>query len=269
MGGLGNQMFQIATAYALSKDLKTIFPKSYRNLDCGFDFDGCYTPLQGHTSAKYKNNFFKNFKLLETKPYHDFQEPSFSYTEIPLVPTYGGGLTLKGYFQSEKYFKNYRDELIKLFDFPFEITKNVHPFIMNFDLENVVGVHVRRGDYINPPSKEDFHFNLGKSEYYKKAMNILGADKIFIFISDDIKWCKENFKGKNIFYSPFTNELEDLYLLSRCKHKIIANSSFSWWGAYLSKWKWLSTCVIAPENWFGPKGPKDTQDLIPTHWVKY
>ena len=126
----------------------------------------------------------------------------------------------------------------------------------------MTSVHIRRGDYISSPHMTEFHTNLSETDYYQKAMEIIGGD--FMFISDDIEWCKENFKGDNIFYSPFTEELEDLCLMTYCTNNIIANSSFSWWGAYLG----FDGKVIAPNNWFGPKGPKKTQDLIPNNWIK-
>jgi hypothetical protein len=254
-GGLGNQMFQMATAYAHSRKLNT---------DCAFDFNGCYTPLQGNTSDKYKNNFFSNFKELIESPkiMNSWAEPSFSYSEIPL--TIGNDIILHGFFQSEKYFKEYKLGLLRLFDtFPRETITSVTPFINNIMIEtgsnNLVSIHVRRGDYVG---KGDFHTNLTDTDYYERAMNMF-EDSVFIFVSDDIEWCKENFKGDNIFYSPFTSELDDLYLMVLCNHHIIANSSFSWWGAYLSDNK---ETVVAPKNWFGPRGPSQTQDLIPDGW---
>jgi hypothetical protein len=96
-------------------------------------------------------------------------------------------------------------------------------------------------------------------------MNLIG-DSTFIFISDDINWVKENFKGDNIIYSPFKSDIDDLTLMVKCDNNIIANSSFSWWGAYLNKNE--NKKIIAPKEWFGPNGPKDTQDIIPENWLK-
>jgi len=251
-GGLGNQMFQMATAYAHSKRLNT---------ECAFDFNGCHTPLQGNTSVKYKDNFFKNFKEMSKFPevMVNWNEGPFNYSPIPL--DIGNDIILNGYYQSVKYFEDYSDDIKMLFHFPYEIKNKVCEWTFsNFD--NFTSVHVRRGDYISSPHMSEFHTNLCKTDYYQKAMEMIGGN--FVFISDDIEWCKKVFKGDNIFYSPFTSELEDLYLMTYCTNNIIANSSFSWWGAYLGP----DGKIIAPNNWFGPLGPKDTQDLIPNNWIK-
>jgi len=260
-GGLGNQMFQLAVAYAYAKKLDT---------ECAFDFAGCHTPLQGHTSIKYKDNFFSNFNQLERVPENAMHwgEVSFKYMPLPLVDN--KNVHLHGFFQSEKYFKEYKDEIITLFD-NFDARRKHDILGFLFDIHEksnrdrlIITVHVRRGDYITPPDKQQFHTNLADTtDYYQKAMKEFGNCD-FIFVSDDIKWCEKNFKGKNIYYSPFKNEIDDLCLMSLAHGNIIANSSFSWWGAYLSR----NEKVVAPKQWFGPTGPKDTQDVIPENWIK-
>jgi hypothetical protein len=89
----------------------------------------------------------------------------------------------------------------------------------------------------------------------------------FIFISDDMGWVMSNFRGDNIFYSNLNSEVGDMILQTMCDNNIIANSSFSWWGAYLNKTP--NKVVIAPSQWFGPSGHKDIQDVIPENWIKY
>jgi hypothetical protein len=84
-----------------------------------------------------------------------------------------------------------------------------------------------------------------------------------IFISDDKEWCKENFNG---IVSPFDDEIDDLILMMNCDNNIIANSSFSWWGAYLNQNP--NKVVIGPKKWFGPYGPQDQDDIIPPNWIK-
>jgi hypothetical protein len=101
-------------------------------------------------------------------------------------------------------------------------------------------------------------------DYYQKAMDIIDAEK-YIIISDDIEWCKNNFLGDKFIFSPFTNEIEDLYLLMNCNNHIIANSSFSWWGAYLCE---KDNKVVSPKTWFGPQGPQDTEDIYIKDWIK-
>jgi len=252
-GGLGNQMFQISAAYSLSKEI---------GVDCAFNFNNCYTPAQGNVSAKYVDNIFKNINNQDLNPqlFKVYNEPTFSYCEIPKIDN----LILYGYFQSEKYFKKYSNEIKNLFYFDNKSMKNIKDFLLEKISNNgdITAVHVRRGDYLNNPN---YHPTCS-IEYYKKAMKLLDNSNMkFIFISDDIKWCKENFNGDNIYFSPFTNEIDDLYLLLQCNNHIIANSSFSWWGAYLSP---NNNKVIAPSIWFGKQGPQDTMDIYLNDWIK-
>ena len=250
-GGLGNQMFQIAATYALA----------LRNNDtCGFDFTKCYTPLQGHTSTKYEKNILKNVTKIENfAPSKYYQEPKFSYTKIP----YSSNLVLNGYFQSELYFKDFENEIIDLFHFSDENINSVKQFIKTINTKdtNLTVVHIRRGDYLH---NSDFH-TICPKEYYLKSIDKLG-NNCYIFISDDIKWVKEEFKGENFFYFESGDEILDLTLMTIADNIIISNSSFSWWGAYLNKNK--DKKVIAPSTWFGNRGPKDIETLIPKNWLK-
>ena len=250
-GGLGNQMFQIAATHALA----------LRNNDtAGFDLEGCYTPNQGNPSTKYRNNVLA--KISDFKgPYRvSYSEPRFGYEELPYAPN----LLLEGYFQSEKYFIDYKNEILDLFVIP---DIDLIGDIFNNRREskgNITSVHIRRGDYLK---NLDFHQPCSV-DYYKTAIESIG-DSNFLIISDDINWCKENFKGENIFFSDykFNNELWDFTIMCLSDNNIIANSSFSWWGAYLNRNP--NKKIIAPkkENWFGLKGPKDTEDIIPNNWI--
>ena len=249
-GGLGNQMFQIAAAYSLSLKM---------NVDCAFDFDKSYVSTQGYGANKYKGNIFKNITntQLNFNSFKMYREPEFRYNELPLVDN----LCLVGNFQSEKYFNDKKTEIIKLFNFEEE----AHNKIKNFIRENVgdgslTAIHVRRGDYV---SKPNFHPTCSL-EYYNEAMDIINSDN-YIIISDDIEWCKKVFVGNEFIFSPFTNEIEDLYLLMNCDNHIIANSSFSWWGAYLCE---KDNKVVSPKTWFGPQGPQDTEDIYIKDWIK-
>ncbi len=246
-GGLGNQLFQIAATHALA----------LRNNDIsGFNLNNCHTPLQGNPSNKYRENILKNINEINHYTFKNiYFEPKFSYNEIP----YSDDLVLQGYFQSELYFNDFKNEIIDLFSSELN-NEYIDDYLKQYSLP-VTSVHVRRGDYIN---NSTFHKPCSV-KYYSDAMGLLnGSD--FIFISDDMDWVKENFKGKNIFYSPFKTDIDDLNLMVKCQNNIIANSSFSWWGAYLNKSE--NKKVIAPKEWFGQNGPKDIQDIIPKNWVK-
>lgn len=240
-GGLGNQMFQIATATALAKR---------NNDEACFNFDYCHTPLQGNPANKYKGTIFSNVCNRNDITFNSvYNEPKFSYTEIP----YKENLLLRGYFQSYKYFEDYETDIQNLFILPTNIIEN--------NILNLTSVHIRRGDYVE---LSGYHGGC-TLDYYKSAMEEIG-DSTFLFFSDDMKWVKENFKGDNVFYSDNIDEIIDLTIMSVCKNHIIANSSFSWWGAYLNKD--VNKKVIAPKQWFGPNGPKDTQDIIPPSWIQ-
>ena len=251
-GGLGNQMFQIATTYAYAKRF---------NFTPRFDFNRCVTSHQGFSSQKYLNNLFNNLTDLDLSKInfnHNFRESNHSFTSIP---EYNGNLFLYGYFQSEKYFSEYKADIKNLFKLDDEFYVGVKKFITGISpTNNLTAVHVRRGDYLKFPGIHD----TCTLEYYNKAMDIIG-DSNFIVVSDDIDWCKRNIKGENIHYSPFTDELEDLLLISSCKNKIIANSSFSWWSSYLSNCEGIT---ISPKKWFGISGPQEQDDIIPEDWIK-
>jgi hypothetical protein len=249
-GGLGNQMFQIAATYALAK----------RNNDtCGFDFERCYTPLQGYKSTKYEKTLFKKINNIKGfNPYIIYNEPKFNYLEIP----YHKDLLLNGYFQSELYFKDYQDEIINLFSFDEKIIEELKKYISSINIDNLPTtiIHIRRGDYL---LNTNYH-PLCSKEYFQKAIDILG-DCCYIFISDDIKWVKENFSNKNFFYYDSKDEIYDLTLMTIVDNIIISNSSFSWWGAWLNKTP--TKKIIAPIIWFGANGPKESNDIIPKNWM--
>ena len=244
-GGLGNQMFQIAATYALSKE---------NNENFGFDFDRCYTPQQGKTSNHYRNNIFKN--IPEVKNYNFkffYTEPKFSYEKIPFIKD----LLLTGSFQSVKYFESYKDDIKDIF-----VLNDVSDYTKKMSNEEYTSIHIRRGDYLSERNK-NFH-SVCDLSYYKNAMSFFPNSKFIVF-SDDLIWTKNNIKGDNIIYSPFSDDLDEFSLMSFCKNNIISNSTFSWWAAYLNKNN--DKVVISPKKWFGPEGPKDIQDIIPNTWI--
>jgi len=240
-GGLGNQMFQISVAVATAKRI---------GVDYGFDFNSCHTPGQGNPSNQYTETLFKNIKNNQVKGITmRHHESSFKYVPIPLKDN----TMLVGFYQNEKYFKDYVHEIKNLF--------NIQPTKLEKHTDGTTAIHVRRGDFLKHPN---YHPTC-TIEYYKKAMKIIGKGD-FIFVSDDIGWCKDNFKGDNIRYSDLTNEIDDMSLICSCDNAIISNSTFSWWGAYLNKNK--NKKIIAPKNWFGPEGPKEQNDITPESWIK-
>jgi hypothetical protein len=248
--GLGNQMFQVAAAYGLAQ--------TYRDR-CAFDLEASYTPMQGNPPVKYKDTLFRRLSRFTGPPpsviYH---ETGFAYQAIPYQAHRDMGLS--GFFQSEKYFAHCADDILRLFSFDAVRTAEIKGSLSEIRGRKV-GVHVRRGDYqLNP------HIHpMCPLEYYRKAMDLFEGDASFIITSDDIPWCKSHLQGSRCYFSDFQDELDDLLVLASCDHNILSNSSFSWWAAYLNPNR--DKRILAPKVWFGPGGPRDTQDLIPPGWI--
>ncbi|MFH0972649.1 MAG: alpha-1,2-fucosyltransferase, partial [Patescibacteria group bacterium] len=175
---------------------------------------------------------------------------------------------LDGYWQTEKYFKDIEDIIRSEFTLKTEYS-NLNPeLIAKISSCNSVSMHIRRGDYITNQNTNEFH-GICFLDYYKKAINLI-AEKfpnptIFIF-SDDLKWCKENIKIKYpIVFVKGNKNYEDLIMMSKCSHNIIANSSFSWWGAWLNNNP--NKIVIAPQKWLNNPNI-NYSDIIPSTWIK-
>lgn len=233
-GRLGNQLFQIAAVISLAKQNNDsyIFPPwQYEKY---FNLHGCFS---------------SNIKFL-----HTYNEPTFHYTPIPYNNRWKmHGANLEGYFQSQAFWKGFERTIKEL----------LTPNVKTEDFSNYASIHVRRTDYLkfadcHPPCSMN---------YYEKAIEKTGYNKFIIF-SDDINWCKNNFKGNNFDFSENNHEVVDLAVQIRCGANIIANSSFSWWAAWLNSAP--NKVVIAPKKWFGPKLIKthNTKDLIPSEWIQ-
>lgn len=182
-----------------------------------------------------------------------YKEPYFHYSEIPPMDN----ILLDGYWQSKKYFDDFKEEIVDLFDL--RVSKL---------LQGWCGVHVRRGDYLKFPD----HHPVQKVVYYLEAMHYISKKtgiKSFMFFSDDIPWCKEMFCGISRFeigYREGYDEVSDLMNLASCPHTIMSNSSYSWWAQYLNPNP--DKVVVAPkkERWFGPALSHDVKDLYDDNW---
>lgn len=249
MGGLGNILFSFSTAYALSKKY---------NLDLKLHYN--HTGYLHTQPYKYKNNIFKNFQELKNEVNFDLiNQLKFEYYEIEIPKN--KNIFLNGYFQSEKNFFEFRDDLINHFSPEQEVLNNLIKKYPDINNDKTVSVHVRKGNY---QQLQDFHPLLQK-EYYYKSLEQFPEHKFFIF-SDDIEYCYNIFKNYNCIYVKNNFDLEDLYLMSLCKNNVIANSTFSWWGAWLNQNK--NKKVIAPSVWFGPEANCNSKDIIPNNWIK-
>ena len=252
-GGIGNQLFMIsaATALALRNNTEPIF-----------DFEKCSTELQGNPSSKYRDTILRNIKStsINFADYPNvYKEPQFTYSPIP----YSENIVLEGYWQSEKYFADFADHIRTLFYFDDATKAKVSDFFKTLPSgKPITTLHVRRGDYAKFP---DVYF-MQDVEYYTKAMEMF-PDNNFVFLcfGQDKKWVEENFKGDNIFYSPFTEELEDLTLMIMGDNNIIANSTFSWWSAWFNANPQKK--VVAPSKWFQPQSGLSAKDLYCEDWI--
>ena len=202
------------------------------------------------------NNIYDHY--VDTLRQHNSHQDGVYFHYHP-IPVTNQDILIWGYFQSDKYFEGCDEEVRNLFTFPEDIVKRIDERLGKID-KHLVGVHVRRGDYLRFPTIHPTQ----TVEYYKQAFSKFD-DCCFIVASDDIPWCEKNLDGDNVIFSNCTSELEDMYLLSQCNSSIVSNGSFAWWGSFLGKEK---AKVIAPEVWFGPDGYQDHHDIYCEHWEK-
>ena len=259
MGRLCNQMFQYAALKGIARKtgVDCCIPHYTQAVDDGignmlrtelfdsFDLDVKVELLNnGHAPVVNERHFHFDEELFKMCPDH---------------------VDLRGYFQTEKYFKHIEKEIRSDFTFKDEILNPCKEMIES--VENPIALHVRRGDYIK---NAENHFNL-PIEYYDAALSEFDDDRNVIVFSDDPLWCHDEgiFVDDRFIISENDDNRVDLCLMSLCNDFIIANSTYSWWGAWLSSNK--DKKVIAPVQWFGKTGyTKDhnTKDLIPDDWIK-
>lgn len=285
-GGLGNQMFQYAAARSLEEfhctDLKLDLGWYSQKFDINTTLRNyelqCFKLNAMIANEKEKEGFAKRnaskwYKLCEKfKPISRkrvYYEPYYHYN--PKFFCLSKNVYLYGYYQSEKYFKSIRNILLTEFNWktlPSGKNKEVLELI---DKTESVSLHIRRGDYISNSTANKQHGVCSLSYYQKCLADIkkhLTTPHFFVF-SDDIPWAKENLKvdAETTFvdHNNIDHGFEDMRLMSHCKHNIIANSSFSWWGAWLNKNS--EKKVYAPKKWFQIEN-HNTKDLIPEDWTK-
>lgn len=248
MGGLGNQLFQIATAYAHSKRhgyQLQISPTT--NCKRGIYWDSFYPKcIPYRTSDTYTSAV-------------RYSEPHFRYAKIP-----SSAKNIFGYFQSSKYFSDYANEIRELFIPSDTIYNNMNEKWGHLLTEPAIVMHIRRGDYVPLPQ---VHCILTPSYYVAAAQRMIsetGITKLLVF-SDDIEWCKTIGLPTSTVYVDEPDEAVALVLMSHFKYYIISNSSFSWWAVWLGT---PAALVYAPDRWFGPNGPQDVQDIYEPAWIK-
>lgn len=253
LGRLGNQMFQFAAVKGIAKNR-------------GYEY--CFPPSR-NLNEWTDHQLFNLFKLSATTSLNiqfiDVDRPTIVETGFEfddnLFHNCPDWVNIQGFFQSEKYFKHIEDEIRSDFDFHDELlipAKNI-----SSQWREPIALHIRRTDYLTNPN----HSELPMS-YYEKALTEFDKNRDVIIFSDDPDWCMANqlFDSDRFMVSQTENNHMDLCLMSLCKDHIIANSSFSWWGAWLGK----NNQVIAPKNWFlgSNNHHLNVSDLIPDNWKK-
>jgi len=251
-GRLGNQMFQFASLKGIARHR-------------GFEY--CFPPTQ-NKNEWIDHQLFNAFKLIFTTQLNvqfidagrpTITEDSFSFNEkfFNECPDW---VSIQGYFQSEKYFKHIEDEIRSDFTFKDDILEPCKEMISQL-YASPIALHIRRTDYITNSN----HTILGL-DYYRKALKEFDDEPVLVF-SDDPEWCnkQELFSSDRFLIAEGNSNYIDLCLMTLCSGHIIANSSFSWWGAWLA----TNNKVVAPSGWFSGSDNEhlDTKDIIPEIWT--
>lgn len=262
MGGLGNQLFQVFTLIAFSLNSRNAFYFEDKNI------------YNGHRKIVYWSNFLQALEIFVKPSYpvdYLIKEKNFHYNPLPIDISSTSISKLTGYFQSYKYFHEMRQNIMKFMKF--DIIKK--PYENMYSYEYTISLHFRIGDY----KAIQEHHPILSLDYYIKALNYIMSESgrtnwqvLYFFEQEDIDQVDANIsmirlECPTISFLPITNTLSDweqLIIMSLCKNNIIANSSFSWWGAYLNN---NENIVCYPRTWFGPaQGRKNMSDMFLDYW---
>jgi len=283
-GGLGNQMFQFAYLTAQQKrypdervvadigDYDTYIHHNGFEIEkiFGLDIPKCSeSEKESHRiQMTIKNKILWRLGLKEAGFPKRIQDNCNGF-DCRFLEKFKDEDFLWGYWQSERYFANCKQEIENLLKFP-EITDEVNVKISSEIMaENSVAIHIRRGDYLKFPELVD----LSETEYYLKSIELVkqkeNIKKHWFIFSDDIEWCKKNLclSNEKITYvvnNTGNNSFRDMQLMSLCNYIIVANSTFSWWAAWLADNPKL---IIAPKNYYNNK-PGFDEDICPESWVR-
>lgn len=283
IGGLGNQMFQYAIAYRLAKLSGTKLKMDI----AGFEKYKLHKVAIHHLNTDFEHSVISKKNINELisrygmrrwikktgilKPKIKIIKDKERGFQAELITHYNEDVYLDGFWQSEKYFSDVADEIrerLKVITPPSIPNQQLISKIKSTD---AVSVHIRRADYVTNAATLSFH-GVCTMDYYLQAANIIKSkisQPVFFIFSDDIEWAKENINFNTEQYFADLNNAdtnyEDLRLMYSCSHHIVANSSFSWWGAWLNPGK--EKIVIAPQKWYNnPEFNND--DIIPGTWTR-
>jgi len=290
IGGLGNQMFQYAVGrrislhygFKLKLDLSSFEDGSKNITETPRDYALKYFNIKAGIASKLEIDKFKQNSIdIEDLKKNDLtfvlnffkkkyiKENEFNFNS--LILSIKNNVYIDGYWQSEDYFKDISNKIKKEISLKKEYLFDDKNILDKISGSNSISIHIRRGDYVGNSETNKFHGTCPLS-YYKNGIdyivnNTKEKPHLFIF-SDDAEWVKNNLKGdfQITYVADYKlKDYEELIVMSKCKHNIIANSSFSWWGAWLNENK--NKIVVAPSRWFAIEG-LDTPERIPGSWHK-
>ncbi|MBB4037428.1 hypothetical protein GGR21_003345 [Dysgonomonas hofstadii] len=283
-GGLGNQMFQYATARALAERLQTCLVLDSHTFGRKTEATARNFELSIFNINYPVKSTFKGTFLIKAYPfiqkYRGFFQKLGFFTDTyailyqPVFERLRGNITMFGYFQNEQYFKNIASVLQNDFTFRQPLTDKNLELAEKIKAGNSVAMHIRRGDYLTNKSAIS-NFVTCDINYYRKAIDHISLQIVnpeFYIFSDDTDWVKNNINFVNhpvsfIDWNRGDKSYIDMQLMSICKHNIIANSSFSWWGAWLNENP--DKVVIAPGKWFREEKKNNLLDsFYPKGWIK-
>lgn len=258
-GGLGNLLFQIVFTLVKAKqnNAEYYFVNYEENINL-------ISHRHKGDAFNYKGTIFKNINI-QSPPQNYLPRIQhhcpFEYSQIPYEPDCYN--FYKGYFQTDLYQKGFEEYLSSVFKPDIntkEYLKQKYPFL--FDLK-CVSMHVRRGDYLQ---LTHFHPVLPADYYHKALKQLPDFDKILVF-TNDIEWCYQNLIDSRIVFLEEKDWIS-MYMMSYCQYHVVANSSFSWWGARFAElfYPEKDIKIVYPQNWFGPGVSENLKDLIPVRW---
>ena len=277
MGGLGNQMFQYAMYLKLKsmgKDVKGDTTTFYKlDLHRKYELSKFPNIKIEEATEEEKQHYMEMAKrwyhraagklLLSKKKVRIFERLRYSEDIFGVKDAY-----VQGLWQSERYFEDISDEVRRNFVFPEIRDEENEKNLQNIISTNSVSVHIRRGDYLDNVNQR-IYGNICTSFYYEKALEYFKRkykNIVFFVFSDDIQWARDHIKAENVVYvncNKGDNAIFDMLLMSKCRHNIIANSSFSWWGAWLNSNE--DKEVIAPAKWLNTE---KVEDIWCKGWIR-
>lgn len=251
-GRTGNIMFQIAHAYTKALEYNRQF----------------VVPSQESSTAHQETTLYRkvSFDINTSLESPNTKQIWGKFIFENIEPSYNSPTAFCGFYQSEKYFGRYSEAVRDLFSPPIYFLNKVFEEYPFFKTDTVAAINVRRGDYLTQPTRHP----VVSIEYINEAYKRLPAHDTLLIMSDDPEWCKQHINLPNMVVSDNSKfwDAEGIWLLSLCDHFIISNSTFSWWGSWLSRTD--NKVIIAPDTWFGPGMDKDLdpRDIYCDSWIK-